>query len=62
MADLYYVSRNLYASFLNIIHYNWIQAPLTYGNMRLVFKLVNQLGYLKQLIAVLLQCLQKRSM
>jgi hypothetical protein len=32
------------------------------GNMRLVFKLVNQLGYLKQLIAMLLQCLQKRWM
>jgi hypothetical protein len=32
-------------------------APLMYGDMRLVFKLVNQLGYLKQLIAALLKCL-----
>jgi hypothetical protein len=56
MGDLFYLYRNLYASFVNILHYTWTEAPLMCGNMRLVFKLVNELGYLKQLIAVLLQC------
>ena len=56
MADLFYLPRNLYATFLNIIHYKWTEEPLMYGNMRLVFNLANQLGYLKHLIAVL-QCL-----
>jgi len=57
MADLFYLSRNLYTSFLSIIPCNWTEGPLMYGNKRLVFKLVNKLGNLKQLIALLLQWL-----